>query len=197
MTMPDMMQLPIEYRRVGFGKRLLAALIDLAIAMVGGALVGLFLTATGILDLSMIDVAQLAEMQDDFAAAGLERDVATEVVMFASGFGVGFVGFVLVLSVLEAVLGASVGKMTLQLEIGTMDGRKGNVKLWIQRWIIKNLGTLIPLLGTLTALSALNIIGQVVGFVLFVGCFLAAGSERLALHDRIAQTAIFHKDDLQ
>ena len=197
MEMPDLVQIPIQFRRIGFGKRLLANLIDGSVAAAGGLVAALFVTAAGLFELSMLDIAQLAEMQEMYATMGLERDLATEVLMFTEAFLIGSMGIALVLSLMEALMGASLGKLAMQIAIGTIDGRKGSRDLWLKRWMIKNSGTLLSVVGALPVLSFLEGVGQLLGIIIIIGCFFAIGTERLALHDRIAQTAVYHKDDLQ
>lgn len=197
MNLPEPFEMPIEYRRVSFGKRLAAVLIDSATAFVTGLLLGLFLIGVGLFELSMIDAAAVADLQEVYADLGLERSVATEVFLLTSAVGIGTTITSALLSLLELFIGASVGKLTLGLQIGHVDGRRGDVQLWTRRWIVKNLGTLVATVSLIPALSFLSIMGTLIGIVLFVGCFLALGNERLALHDRIAQTAVFRKEDVQ
>ncbi|MBU3741363.1 MAG: RDD family protein [Candidatus Kapabacteria bacterium] len=197
MNLPETFEMPIEYRRVSFSKRLAAWLIDSATGIIVGLLLGLMAIGVEIVNISMMDPATLSELQDAYASLGLERSLATDLFVTLQAVSAGIIITTMLLSLLELFIGASIGKLTLGLEVAHMDGRRGNVQLWAKRWLVKNLATLFALIGLLPVFEFLGTIGSLIGLVITIGCFFALGKDRLALHDRIAQTAVFRKEDLQ
>lgn len=192
----DTLQLPVEYRRVGFGKRLVAFIIDALITMVLGIAIGFALYAANV-QVSVIDPEASEFASAMYRMLGMDRADASSMLQLSGvlAFGGLIVGFLY--SLLEMFTGASVGKMSLGLVIATSDGRRGDLQLWFRRWVLKNLNSNLSALALIPALSILSPISTVIGILFTIGCFFALGESRLALHDRIAQTAVFHKDDVQ
>lgn len=176
-------------RRVGFGTRLAAALVDLVIVGVIGFGAG---AALGSILGGGLGSA-LGGSSQDSAASGAAIGAALGAVLGAvAAFG----GFVFLYSLIEAFTGASPGKMLLRLKVGTADGRRGTLRLYVTRWAIKYAGTLLGLLGAIPGLHVLGLLAPAAGVVVFVGCFLALGDRRQALHDLGASTAVFRRADL-
>jgi len=172
-------------KRVGFGARLAAALIDIVIVASVGFGVGA--TLGGILGGGLGRV--LDGPSGDAAAAGT---AAGAVLGAIAAFG----GFVFLYSLIEAFTGASPGKMVLGLKVGTADGRRGWAALYVKRWAIKYSGTLLGLLGAVPGLHVLGLLAPPAGLAVSIGCFLVLGDKRQSLHDLGAATAVFRKTDL-
>jgi uncharacterized RDD family membrane protein YckC len=189
-------QLPIEYRRVGFGKRLVAVIIDGLIVSVLGIGCGFGLHALGIKS-NIVDQDAAELVSVFYRMVGLSKVDSETMLEFSAqiGLGVFIIGFLY--STLEIFIGASVGKLSLGIVVAHPDGRRGDIRLWAKRWVLKNLNNNLNALGFIPAMSILNPISTVIGILFIIGCFFALGESRLALHDRIAQTAVFHKDDVQ
>jgi uncharacterized RDD family membrane protein YckC len=178
-------------RRAGFGVRFAAALIDLGIVAVVGFIAG---AATGGMLGGGIGGVLGGSAGGDGAAAGAALGAAVGALLGAvAAFG----GFVFLYSLIEAFTGASPGKMCLGLRVGTADGRRGSTALYVRRWAIKYSGTVMGLLGsTIPGLQILGLAAPAAGLIVFVGCFLALGDRRQALHDLGAATAVYRKADL-
>jgi uncharacterized RDD family membrane protein YckC len=172
-------------KRVGFGARLAAALIDIVIVAIVGF--GAGATIGGILGGGLGRV--LDGPSGDAAAAGT---AAGAVLGAIAAFG----GFVFLYSLIEAFTGASPGKMVLGLKVGTAGGRRGWAALYVKRWAIKYSGTLLGLLGAVPGLHVLGLLAPPAGLAVFIGCFLVLGDKRQSLHDLGAATAVFRKTDL-
>ncbi len=105
---------------------------------------------------------------------------------------------------IEGLTGASIGKMILKLKVGRPDGQPGSVGLFLLRWAIKNVGNLVAIVGAALALAALGPglpifligVGNVLGLIVILGCFLALRQSKQALHDVLARTAVYRRDDL-
>jgi uncharacterized RDD family membrane protein YckC len=177
-------------RRAGFGLRFAAALIDLGIVAVVGFIAG---AAIGGMLGGGIGGVLGGSAGGSGAAAGVALGAAVGALVGAiAAFG----GFVFLYSLIEAFTGASPGKMCLGLRVGTADGRRGSASLYLKRWAIKYSGTLLGLFGAIPGLHVLGLVAPAAGLIVFVGCFLALGDRRQALHDLGAATAVFRKADL-
>ena len=74
------------------------------------------------------------------------------------------------------------------LQVAREDGSAGDTKLYFLRWALKNSGSILQFF--LPGLSTL------VSLVFFFGCFAALGEKKQALHDIIAKTAVYKKDEI-
>ena len=178
-------------KRTGFGLRFAAALIDFGIVAVVGFVAG---AAVGGMLGGGIGGVLGGSAGGDGAAAGAALGAVVGALLGAmAAFG----GFVFLYSLIEAFTGASPGKMCLGLRVGTADGRRGSASLYAKRWAIEYSATLLGLLGAIPGLHLLGLVAPAAGLIVFVGCFLALGDRRQALHDLGAATAVFRKADLE
>ena len=177
-------------KRVGFGPRLGAALLDMVLICIVSLLFGGTLGA--LLGLGAGAIAGAAGEGDSAAAAG----AAGAAIGALGGMMIGIYVFGFLYSLIEAFTGASPGKMVLKLKIGVEDGRQAPVSTYAARWAVKYAGTLIGLLALMPGLHLLSAVGSLAGFVIFIGCFLVLGDKKQALHDMAAKTAVFKKADL-
>jgi uncharacterized RDD family membrane protein YckC len=167
--------------RVGFGPRLLAAVFDALAVGIAGLLLGTML-ARGI-------GLPLAEAAGE-GAGGAAAFAA--LIWTLAGLSV----FVFLYSLIEAVTGASPGKMVLGLRVGREDGRQATRGIYARRWAVKFSGSLLGLLGAIPGIYVAGLLAPAAGLVVFAGCFFALGDKRQALHDLAAKTAVFRKVDL-
>lgn len=186
---------PIEYLRIGFGKRLVAYLIDALILVTITLGLGLLLMK---FDAPIVGVVQ--EQIDQVMEVNKMIGVQRNLLSFVEGLLGGIMTAALVVGILypliEGITGASPGKRILRIVVANQNGAKGIVQLFLKRYAIKNLDSLLKLVALLPALGFVHTIGTVIGFVLFFGCFAVLGASHLALHDMIAKTAIFHVEDV-
>lgn len=176
-------------RRIGFGLRFAAALIDAIVVGVVGGLAGALLG--GLLGGGLGGVFAGPEAGGADTGAALGAAVGA-VVGAVAAFG----AFVFLYSLVEAFTGASPGKMALGLKIGLADGRRASAGVYGRRWAIKYSGTLLGLIGALPGFHVTALLAPAAGVIIFVGCFLALGDRRQALHDVAAGTAVFRNVDL-
>ena len=175
-------------KRVGFGPRLAACLIDLLIVGIVGFVAG---AAIG----GMLG-GWIGGALGGSEGAGSSSGALGAAIGAALGVVAAFGGFVFLYSLIEAFTGASPGKMILGLKVGTDDGRRGSSALYVKRWAIKYSGTVLGLLGAIPGLHILGLLAPAAGIIVFIGCFLVLGDKRQALHDVAATTAVFRKADL-
>ena len=175
-------------KRVGFGPRLGAALIDMVLITIVSLLFGGTLGA--MLGLGAGALAGSAGENATGAAA------AGAAIGALGGMMIGVYIFGFLYSLIEALTGASPGKMVLKLKIGFEDGRNAPASTYVARWAVKYSGTLIGMVALMPGLHLLGTVGTLAGFVIFIGCFLVLGDKRQALHDMAAKTAVFNRADL-
>ncbi|MFM8243861.1 MAG: RDD family protein, partial [Crocinitomicaceae bacterium] len=125
------------------------------------------------------------------AASGSAEGVQTGAVATILGPIIGMALYNLV----EAITGASVGKMILGLVVANQDGTQGDISLFMKRWAIKNIGYIFTILSIWV--TALYWVGSLGSLIIFIGCFMALGAEKLTLHDKIANTAVYKKSDVK
>jgi len=180
-------------KRIGFLPRLGAAVLDWIFGGIFSGVLSTFLAflglgAGGAMGLAIDD---LAEMEGALEAAGIGAGIGA-LIGLISGLVIGYFLY----SLIEAFTGASPGKMVLGFKVGNDDGRTGNTNLYLKRWVVKNASSVFSILALVTGLVFLQPLGSLIGIVMFFGCFLALSAECQALHDKIAKTAIYNKQDL-
>ncbi|MCX6552925.1 MAG: RDD family protein [Acidobacteria bacterium] len=177
-------------KRVGFGLRLGAALLDMCLIVVVSLLLGGTLGA-------LLGVGAGAIVG---AGAGSNEQAAAAVTGAAigamGGMAIGIAVFGFLYSLVEALTGASPGKMALKLKIAFEDGRQAPVSTYVTRWAVKYAGTLLSVVALIPGLHLVSPLASLASFVIFVGCFLVLGDKRQALHDLAAKTAVFKKADI-
>lgn len=97
---------------------------------------------------------------------------------------------------LEAFVGASLGKMILGLKIANADGTKAKPSTLLTRYVIKQSGPILTLLALLLSLSFLKTLGNIASLGVFIGCFVVLAEKKQAFQDMIAKTAVFKKNDI-
>lgn len=175
--------------RIGFGRRLGAYVIDfifiLGIAYILGSLFGDFFE--NYVDFSKIGEAELNQFESMPGNLG--------VIMLTLSITITITSFIY--NLVEGFLGYTVGKLMLGIQIGNQDGTPAKMETLMIRYAIKNISTLVGLIGIALMASMVNSIGSGLGIVILIGCFFALGEKKLALHDMIAKTAVFRKAELE
>ena len=166
-----------EIERVGFGKRLGSSLLDFIISLLPGIVLGIYAGATiaaFLLDF-FYDEAQLETIQ-----AGFSGEIAASILgLVASLAGIAFTS--IFFYVLEGFTGQTPGKMILGITVANMNGEKATIDKLLLRAFIKITGSFVG----------------IIGFIIFVGCFLVLGEKKQALHDIICKTAVYKKSDIE
>jgi len=173
--------------RIGFGQRFLAWLIDGIISVVGGAVIGAMLGGI----LGGAAGAAAGSGGSGGAAGGAQMGGLLGAML---GAVAGIAVFGTLYGLIEAFTGASPGKMILKIKIGNADGTAASVGTLFLRYVIKNIGLVCSVLALVVA--PLILLGRLLGFVVFIGCFFVLGEARQALHDMIAKTAVYPRDRL-
>ena len=182
---PDYLN-PYQWR-IGFGRRLGAYLIDgvfFTLVMVIAAF------STGIADELMDlfpggDFSQLAYQIESFTEFTTNRIVPLTL-------AVTFVYYSL-----EVIFAQTPGKMLLGIIIGTDDKKLAPYSQLFMRFAMKNLSSFLTLAFVLTAASFFYTMASIVSYVILIGCLFVFGLKKQALHDMIAKTAVYFKDELE
>ena len=176
--------------RIGFGKRLGAYLLDIIISGIVGAVIGIFAGTT---------LAAIFFSGDYMEGSAEAEAMGAGVAGFLGGMMGSIAGMVLILfliMLLEAFTGQTIGKMMLGIKNGDADGAAASTGKLLGRAAIKYIGTLCTILAGVTGIAMISTAGSLLGFAVFIGCFLALGANKQALHDMIAKTAVYNKSDL-
>ena len=176
--------------RIGFGRRLGAYLLDVVVAGIGGFVIGMFAGA-GLT--ALFFASEMNEGMEEAEALG------GGVVAFLGGLLGTFAGMMLiflVIMLLEAFTGQTIGKMMLGIKNGDEDGAPAGPGKLITRAAVKYIGTILALVAGLTGIAMVGTVGQLLGFAVFIGFFFILGDKKQGFHDMIAKTAVFNKSDL-
>jgi len=178
--MPDYSyQNPYEYR-VGFGRRLFAFILDYIIYtlifLVALVLSGKINDVVNIASMGTLDINEITEISKSILPLAL----IVSLIYYS----------------LEAFIGATLGKLTLGIKIGNLNRENATINQLLLRYSIKNINVLLSLIGLIPALSFLNSIGSLLGIIVFIGYFFIFSEKKQALHDKIANTAVYYKDEI-
>lgn len=193
-------QPPIEDVRAGFGIRLGAFLIDGVITML---LISIITAILSPFNLPTPDVLLDAKssLEDLFVLLNMSSDEESFVnQLVVNSSYAGAIAPILYM-LIEGLTGASIGKRLLKLTVAHADGTAGNQSLFLSRMFVKNSDRVLHLIAILPLITFLSgpieSAGSTIGFVLFIGCFLVLGRNRLALHDMVVKTAVFKTSDVR
>jgi uncharacterized RDD family membrane protein YckC len=185
----------IEDKRVGFGQRLVAAIID----TLAGAVFTLVL-AFVLMQYNVQPVGTMPEMLDGVEELSLLFGGQSELMqnirdMLPAAILAGIISAI-AYSLIEGLSGASPGKRVMGITVAHADGKRGDTRLFVRRWGVKNSGRIFEFLSLVPGLIFLDFFSNILGLVIFFGCFLVFGVDRIALHDRIAQSAVYYREDV-
>ena len=177
-------------QRIGFGKRLGAYLLDFVAASIGGGIIGVF---AGTALTALFFASEMGEGMEEVEAMG---GGIMAIVGGMLGTIAGMMLVLLLIMLLEAFTGQTIGKMILGIKNGNQDGTPSSTGTLITRAVIKYIGTIMAVLAGITSISMISSLGSLAGFIVFIGCFFVLGEKKQGFHDMIAKTAVFNKTDL-
>src|SRR5260370_42222302 len=176
-------------KRIGFGPRLGAALIDFLIVCAAIVVIGPLLGG-------LLGAAALSEASKEAGDPAAQGAIYGGLLGALGGllFGGPIIGALYFL--VEGVTGYTVGKLALGIRIGTAEMTPAPIPKLLLRFCCKHPHFVLGTLGAFT-FDALSRLGGLLGVVAFFGCFLALGEKKQALHDLIAGTAVYPKAALE
>lgn len=167
------------YKRANFGKRFGAFVIDIIV---------LYALGKGI---ELITGKATVPSQEELIGLPI-----SEIMLVSMSAGIMSYYISLTYYLLEILTQKSIGKMILGLVIADRDGEKATTVALLIRYLLKQMGTILFVIALLGHIHSLIWVGSLLGFIFFVGCFMAASENRLALHDLIAKTAVYEEKQL-
>jgi len=176
--------------RIGFGKRLGAYILDIVAAGIGGGIIGVF---AGTALAALFFATEMGEGMDEAEALG---GGIMGIIGGALGTIAGMMLVILLIMLLEAFTGQTIGKMILGIKNGNQDGTPSSTGTLITRAAIKYIGTIMAVLAGITGISMIGSLGSLAGLIVFIGFFFILGDKKQGFHDMIAKTAVFNKSDL-
>lgn len=179
--------------RIGFGRRFGAFFLD---SIILGIINMIILGATGLIsDLQNLFSHGSFSDPNFWASFGVSMDAVMNEHLFTMIF-VSFIG--LFYMSLEIILGASVGKLILGIQIANEDGKVADKGTLAYRFAVKNASSIFSLLSYIPILGLIfGLLSSIAGVVIFIGYFFIFTESKMCLHDRIAKTAVYHKRDLE
>ncbi len=179
-------------KRIGFGLRLGAFVIDIVFVWIlAGVLSRLSSSWMAVQAQAQVDklMASNPYVANIYTGEMLNLFVATTrislIVIFAR----------LLYFSTEIFLGASVGKLILGLKIANADGGDASIGALVGRYLLKHVRRVCNVLALFGLAAMFNFFGSLFGFVIFVGCFFAAGDRHQALHDMMCHTIVVKKEN--
>lgn len=168
-------------KRVGFGPRLGAYLVDAILNSILSLLVFL----------PMIDFETVIDILQDDPNLLNSYLMQTGVLQYSTLLGIVYVS-------VEMLTGASPAKHMFGYKIGNPDGSPGDTPLYIKRGLIKYSPQFVSAIALFAGLTeSLGFLGSLLSIGIFLGSFLALAEHKQALHDKLAKTAIYRKTDLK
>lgn len=177
--------------RIGFGKRLLALIIDTILSSIAGFALSLF-AESSLLEL-FYNPSQLNDSIATFEnlSSGLGNTMQEFFKVIA---GIGVIGFLIM--IMEGLTGQTPGKMLLGIKNANQDGSNASTSTLFIRTLIKNISSVLSFVAVTSSLSIIGTIGSFLGFIIFIGCFFTLGKSKQSIHDLISKTAVYNKSDL-
>lgn len=185
-----------EQLRVGVGPRLGALIIDLMIMIAVSVVVTIFFMNVGITPNSYVQ-AEVDQLHESLKFLAMFKIESGPIEDFMGPLIVASIIVNFAYSLIELMWGTSPGKLTLGLQIANADGRRGNVQLFARRWAVKHVRDILQFAAFISGVIILQSIGGFLGLIITIGYFLAFSDARMALHDRVSQTAVFRSNDIK
>ncbi len=184
-------EMTISEKRIGFGRRLGAMALDLLFCVV---IYLIIFFASGIFESQQL-------MAERFESEGFNIQLMTQAgyeLMEQHMPALIFIQFMFLLYFsLEFIVGSSLGKLILGIQIGTQDAKPASTSQLLIRYLLKYSGIILAIFTTIYYQSvALSIVYYLVYITLIVGCFFTLSKDKLSFHDMAAKTAVYRKNEI-
>lgn len=171
--------------RVGFPKRVLAAIIDFILVFLISSTIFLFTD----------DFEKLTNLIDDNPMELLSNPEKFSDSMIFLQIIVTLISLVYYSS--EIFIGATLGKLALNLKIASENRFNANLNQLLFRFFIKNINLILGVIFLITGIVLISSIGSILSFVVFIGFFFTLSRYRQSLHDKLSKTAVFNKTSIK
>ncbi len=173
--------------RVRFGRRFGAAAIDLflfiILLFIGLYFVG-FYSFIGSIDPNDLGNPNFFYENEDFF-----KEIGAKINL------VFYILFAL-LHLPQAITGVTIGKILLGIKIANDNRTEAEPLVLVKRFAVKHSWALVGFLSFVLGIEFLGTINFILFVMLIISCFFALGEKGQALHDMIAKTAVYHKNDI-
>jgi uncharacterized RDD family membrane protein YckC len=188
--MGRMFESTVLQSRIGFWRRLGAALLDFAIVTI---ILVVVLYMNGF-------IARLTEYINEVMAAGQNFALINELQLEfqnnnLTNYAIIYL-IILAYYTLEIFIGASLGKLILGYQIGSLERTRASKRALILRYFYKHLPELLSLGWVISQIYVVDLLSSLLSFALLVGCFFVFSSKRQAFHDMLAGTAVYYREDI-
>lgn len=167
--------------RVGFGRRVAAALVDMVLVIIVSSLIGVVFGF-----LPEIESFSLENLMDPIYMEDLQR---------------GFLPFSLLITFIyysmEIFFAATPGKMLLGLVIADESMKYATTGQLTARFVLKHLASIVQIFYVFTWLSFINSIAGFLSFLILGAFLFCLASSKQSIYDRISRTAIYYKKEVQ
>jgi uncharacterized RDD family membrane protein YckC len=179
-------------KRVGFGIRFGAWVIDWALIVIVSAILG----STIAMWFAGSAVNTALHSGDNLNSLQMADAMAKGMLGFLDGLKIAIPLFTMLYFLSEALLGVTLGKLIVGIRIANADGTKANITTFLARFGIKNSGSIFGLIFLFSPVEAIQTLGFCCSLVIFIGCFFVLGQNKQAFQDMVAKTAVFKKQDI-
>ncbi len=104
----------------------------------------------------------------------------------------------LLIFLLEGITRLSFGKLLLKIRIGNKDGSRGDIKIYLTRFLIKNIGLFVIIIASIFGLYTIVKAGYFIFLgILVIGSIPILFKNKRAIWDIISGSAVFSLNDIQ
>ena len=172
--------------RIGFGKRLLAFIIDFVLISIISFIILSFTDVFGVLSNLLKDaINQL----DTFDFTIIETEILK---ILPISLLIHFLYYST-----EVLMGASPGKLALSIKIGNENRTEATTNILLIRYLYKNADKLFTLLFIISSIYLFDLFSTLTGLAIIIGFFFTLSYKRQAFHDTLSKTAVFHKENIK
>lgn len=173
--------------RVRFGRRFGAAIIDFFLFML------LLLIGLSFVDfyslIATIDPNELRNPNFIYENEDFFKEIGSKVsIVFYIIFGL--------LHLPQAIIGVTIGKILLSIKAANDNRTQAEPVVLVKRFAIKHSWVLAGFLSFVLSIEFLGTIEFILFVILIISCFFSLGDKGQTLHDMIAKTAVYHKNDI-
>lgn len=176
--------------RATFGKRLGAFVMDVIFLGIISMLVA---NSTGFWQ-EMMEFARENQGNMNFFDPNAVNGELLESVLSFSMF---LYGSFIVYWLAEIFLSASIGKLALGLRIASSSRQKAGANQLFIRFVVRHSGLLLSFIYAVTAIEAISNLSSLATLLFIIGAFFVFSDKRQAIHDMVANTAIFNKHSIK
>lgn len=178
-------------KRVGFGRRLAALLIDGVILLI---IQQIITYSSGLNEAQKI-------MGERMANVGFNMDALLQMTLEMQNefyFTLLFIQVIyLMYFSLEMMVGTTLGKLILGIQIADKDGKEATKSQLIKRFMFKCSPIILSVLSAATLITAISYAQITMSIIVLISCLYVLASNKMAFHDMWAKTAVFKKRDLE